>query len=55
RFNQDAAKKERYNQWLKDRSKDIYIDQAVKVLSDVQTQQNLAKGKTTEQKPVKTF
>ena len=55
RFEQDAAKKERYNQWLKDRSRDIYIDQAVKVLSDVQNQQALVKGKQPADKPVKTF
>jgi carboxyl-terminal processing protease len=55
RFEQDAAKKERYNQWLKDRSRDIYIDQAVKVLADVKNQQNLAKTPAGEQKPVKTF
>ncbi|MDB5253172.1 MAG: carboxyl-terminal protease [Flaviaesturariibacter sp.] len=55
RFEQDAAKKERYNQWLKDRSRDIYIDQAVKVLADVKNQQNLAKTPGKEAKPVKTF
>lgn len=50
RFAQDAAKKERYNQWLKDRSRDVYIDQAVKVLGDVQNQQNLAKSKEQKAK-----
>jgi carboxyl-terminal processing protease len=55
RFEQDAAKKERYNQWLKDRSRDIYIDQAVKVITDVQNQQALVKGKQPADKPVKSF
>jgi carboxyl-terminal processing protease len=49
----DKGKEERYNFWLKGRSKDIYLDQAVKVIADVQNQRNLAKGK--QQTPVKSF
>jgi carboxyl-terminal processing protease len=48
----DKDKSERYNQWLKSLSKDIYVDQAVKVLTDIIHQENLVKGKT---QPVKTF
>jgi carboxyl-terminal processing protease len=49
----DKAKEDRYNFWLKGRSKDIYLDQAVKVITDVRNQQNLAKGK--KEMPVKSF
>lgn len=42
---QDKGKEDRYNQWLKARSKDIYLEQAVKVIADIQRQQDLAKGK----------
>ncbi|MBD0287014.1 MAG: carboxy terminal-processing peptidase [Flavisolibacter sp.] len=40
----DKDKQERYNQWLKNLSKDIYLDQAVKVIGDIQNQRNLVKG-----------
>ena len=49
----DKGKEERYNLWLKGRSKDIYLDQAVKVITDVRNQQNLAKGK--KETPIKSF
>ena len=49
----DKGKEERYNFWLKGRSKDIYLDQAVKVVTDVQNQRNLAKGK--KETPIKSF
>jgi len=49
----DKGKEERYNLWLKGRSKDIYLDQAVKIIADVQRQQALAKGKG--ETPVKSF
>jgi len=45
----DKDKTERYKQWLTNLGKDIYVDQAVKVVNDIVNQQNLAKGK------VKTF
>ncbi len=52
RWQDDKTKQERFNNWLKDRQKDIYLDQAVKVVNDMIGQQNLAKGKKTEE-PVK--
>ena len=51
----DKAKEERYNQWLKFLSKDIYLEQAVKVVGDIRLQQSLAKGKEKKEKPVKAF
>jgi carboxyl-terminal processing protease len=48
----DKDKTERYKQWLNNVGKDIYVDEAVKVIGDIVIQQNLAKGKTT---PAKTF
>lgn len=39
----DTNKQERFNNWLKNLSRDIYLDQAVKVVDDVIKQQNLAK------------
>jgi carboxyl-terminal processing protease len=48
----DKGKQERYNLWLKGRSKDIYLDQAVKVIGDVQKQQNLAKGRIVNALPI---
>jgi carboxyl-terminal processing protease len=53
RYNsEDKDKSERYNQWLKNISKDLYVDQAVKVLNDIIQQEHLAKGKP---QPVRTF
>lgn len=52
RYAADKDKAERYNQWLKNISKDIYVDQAVKVVKDIVNQQNLARKTAT---PVKTF
>lgn len=43
RWANDQAKQDRFNQWLKNLSKDIYLDQAVKVVGDIINQQNLAK------------
>jgi len=50
RWANDVAKQERFNQWLKNLRKDIYLDQAVKVVNDVISQQNLAKSKGEEPK-----
>jgi carboxyl-terminal processing protease len=50
RWANDTTKQERFNQWLKNLSKDIYLDQAVKVVDDIINQQNLAKGKADELK-----
>ncbi len=51
----DKDKNDRYNQWLKNLSKDIYLDQAVKVIGDIQNQRNLAKSPLNKEKPVKSF
>jgi carboxyl-terminal processing protease len=48
----DKNKTERYKQWLKNISKDRYVDQAVKVINDMVSQHNIAQGKGT---PSKTF
>lgn len=50
----DKDKTERYKQWLNNLGKDLYVDQAVKVINDMVTQQNLAKANATSS-PVKTF
>jgi len=56
RWANDTAKQERFNQWLKNLRKDIYLDQAVKVVNDVINQQNLVKAKQPEgEKPKKAF
>ena len=49
----DKDKTERYKQWLTGVGKDIYIDQAVKVVKDIVAQQNLAK--TEKKEPVRAF
>jgi carboxyl-terminal processing protease len=49
----DKDKTERYKQWLNNVSKDLYVDQAVKVINDIVTQENLAKSKSST--PAKTF
>ncbi len=51
----DKGKQERYNLWLKGRRKDIYLDQAVKIIGDVQKQQALARGKKLNTAASKTF
>jgi carboxyl-terminal processing protease len=48
----DKDKTERYKNWLTNISKDIYVDQAIKVIHDIVNQQNLAR---TAKEPVKTF
>ena len=40
---QDKDKNERYKSWMNNVSKDVYVDQAVKVIKDMVAQQNLAK------------
>jgi carboxyl-terminal processing protease len=40
---QDKDKTERYKNWMANISKDVYVDQAVKVIKDMVKQQNLAK------------
>ena len=48
----DKDKTARYQQWLTNISKDIYVDQAVKVINDMVTQHRIAKSKVA---PAKTF
>ena len=55
RWANDKVKQERFNQWLKNLRKDIYLDQAVKVVNDVINQQNLVKAKPAEEKSKKAF
>ena len=55
RISADKDKAERYNQWLKNLKSDIYLDQAIKVVGDIQNQRNLAKGQPKKETPVKTF
>lgn len=54
KFENDKNKQERFNQWIKNLQKDIYLDQAVKVMNDMISQQNLVKGKISEE-PKKAF
>ena len=54
RWSEDKNKQDRFNQWLKGLQKDIYLDQAVKVVNDMIGQQNLVKAKTVED-PKKAF
>lgn len=49
----DKAKLDRFNLWMKSLEKDIYLDQAVKVMNDMISQQNIAKAKEQEKEPVK--
>lgn len=53
RWADDKSKQDRFNQWLKSLRQDIYLDQAVKVVDDIISQQNLVKAK--EEKPKKAF
>lgn len=50
RWPDDKSKQERFQQWLKNLQKDIYLDQAVKVMDDMIGQTNLVKGKTEDPK-----
>lgn len=43
-ISQDKDKTERYKQWMANVSKDVYVDQAAKVIKDMVAQQNLAKA-----------
>jgi carboxyl-terminal processing protease len=51
-FDYDKGKQERFNNWLKGLSKDIYLDQAVKVMNDMISQKNLAQS---SKQPAKAF
>jgi carboxyl-terminal processing protease len=51
-FASDKGKQERFDNWLKGLTKDIYLDQAVRVMNDMINQKNLAQS--TKQ-PAKAF
>ncbi|MBM3415584.1 MAG: tail-specific protease [Bacteroidetes bacterium] len=55
RWENDKNKQERFQQWLKNLQKDIYLDQAVKVMNDMISQQNLVKAKTGDEPSKKGF
>lgn len=50
RFTYDKGKQDRFDQWIKNLRKDIYIDQAAKVTADMVQQKNLVQGKPGEVK-----
>jgi carboxyl-terminal processing protease len=50
RFSYDKGKQDRFDQWIKNLRKDIYIDQAAKVTADMVQQKNLVQGKPDEVK-----
>ncbi len=50
RWANDKNKQDRFNLWLKTLRKDIYLDQAVKVVNDIIGQQNIVKAKSEEPK-----
>jgi carboxyl-terminal processing protease len=50
RFTYDKGKQDRFDQWIKNLRKDIYIDQAAKVTADMVQQKNLVQGKPDEAK-----
>jgi carboxyl-terminal processing protease len=48
RWASDKNKQERFNQWLKNLRTDIYLDQAIRVMNDMISQQNIARSKQAE-------
>ncbi len=48
RFSYDKGKQERFEQWIRNLRKDIYIDQASKITDDMVVQRNMALGKKNE-------
>jgi carboxyl-terminal processing protease len=55
KWSNDKNKQDRFNNWLKNLRKDIYLDQAVKVMNDMVNQQNLVQGKPTVEEKKKAF
>jgi len=55
RWENDKSKQERFEAWIKNLRKDIYLDQTVKVVNDMINQQNLVKSKTAEEPKKKAF
>ena len=50
RFSYDKGKQDRFEQWIKNLRKDIYIDQAARVTADMVVQKNMAQNKPEEVK-----
>jgi len=55
KYGEDKNKQERFNNWLKSLRKDIYLDQAVKVVNDMVKQEVLVKGKPPVEEKKKAF
>jgi len=55
RFSYDKGKQDRFDQWIKNLRKDIYIDQAAKVTADMITQRNMAMGLKKDGETKKAF
>lgn len=55
RWADDKAKQERFQLWLKSLQKDIYLDQSVKVMNDMISQQNLVKREGETKPALKGF
>jgi carboxyl-terminal processing protease len=49
RFSYDKGKQDRFDQWIKNLRKDIYIDQASRVTSDMVVQKNMAQNKKADE------
>jgi carboxyl-terminal processing protease len=49
KFSYDKGKQDRFDQWIKNLKKDIYLDQTSKIVTDMVIQTNLALGKKTEE------
>lgn len=49
KFSYDKGKQDRFDQWLKNLKKDIYLDQASRITTDMVTQTNIAAGKKPEE------
>lgn len=55
RWKEDKIKQERFQLWLSNLRKDIYLNQAVSVINDIIGQHNIAKGKPVEEPAKKGF
>ncbi len=55
KYGTDKNKQDRFNNWLKNLRKDIYLEQAVKVMNDMVRQENLVKSKTPVEEKKKAF
>ncbi|HEY9362392.1 MAG TPA: carboxy terminal-processing peptidase [Chitinophagaceae bacterium] len=55
KYANDRNKQDRYNQWLKSLSRDIYLDQSIKTLDDMINQRNVALGLKPSEPAKKAF